>query len=82
MSKELCELKDFLKESIVIECQKSYQQGFYDSLHSAIKGIEVIQKHQKQIPIYIDDILNIMTDWLDSAKKELEEVNKKKGILK
>ena len=74
------ELREAFKDSTKKEINRfsivSYHQGYTNALYCVKKGLSVLVGKKTEPPVTIEDIVNIVSNWLENAEKELEQVKK------
>ena len=75
--KELIEAYNFdIKKETKKYAMVWYQQGYTNALYCVKKGLSTLIGKQAEPPITIDDIVKLISTWIDGAERELEQVKK------
>lgn len=69
----------FLKDWIIKETLRAYHQGGYDTMRCAKNAFEAAMIADKNKVIEIKDVIKLLTEFEDHAKKSLEGVNNDSG---
>lgn len=74
------ELREAFNDSAKKEIDRfsivSYHQGYTNALYCVKKGLSTLVGKQAEPPITMEDIVNLVSNWLENAERELEQVKK------
>ena len=77
------ELREAFNDSTKKEINRfsivSYHQGYTNALYCVKKGLSTLVGVKTEPPITIEDIINLVSNWLKIAEEELEQVKKEQG---